>query len=673
MSANPWDQPTEMFPQQAAPPVLRTLSPTTPMTAPAGASEFTIAAAPEEYDDEPETLADGRQVPSWVVSLLVHVGVILALTLIKLPEDFFEDFVITTPVEDVDPDTYKFATTVVDQVGSDSDVNMLSPSQAAAAQMGRDPQKQMEQQLENELLTVEVPVTDDIPEPNEADILERVERTGSTEHPGGVSGSMDRITLELAGALKDKKTLVAWVFDRSPSVNKRRDAIAQRFENVYKQLGMLKVDKAKALKTAVAVFGDRPELLTPDPIDDISEIVDIIRNIEPDSSGKEAVFAAVEMVAKKFLSYRQGGNRRNFLIIVVTDEAGSDQQRLETVIKLTKRYGIKVYVVGNAAPFGRKTIEIPWEYEGEMIIAELEPGPETIAPERLRLPFWTVNETDLKEMSSGYGPYALTRLCAETGGMYLITQDTSGPHFDPSVMRNYHPSYDPVRAYQREIASNVAKKSLIEAAMRLQVKNIRRPPFAFDAPNDNVLRIQITEAQKPAAETDERLKRLVAHLEQGEKDRQKISDARWRANYDLALGRSIAMRVRVFGYNSVLANMKSSPLSFKNKDSNKWRLAPSREIKSGPAVRKLAKKATEYLTRVMDEHPGTPWAILAERELSQPMGWEWKESRVAAATTGQRNGPAAKEKARLLLAEEEKKKQKRKKMGKKPIPKKIQI
>ena len=37
--------------------------------------------------------------------MLVHVGVILALTLIKLPEDFFEDFVITTPVEDVDPDS----------------------------------------------------------------------------------------------------------------------------------------------------------------------------------------------------------------------------------------------------------------------------------------------------------------------------------------------------------------------------------------------------------------------------------------------------------------------------------------------------------------------------------------------------------------------------------------
>jgi hypothetical protein len=643
------------------------------MTAPAGVSEYTVADSPAEYDEEPETLASGREVPSWVMSLLVHLAVILALLFIRLPDSLFEDFVITSPLEDVDPESYKFATTVVDQIGSDSDINTLSPSQAAAAQAGRDPQKQMEKQLEEEILEVEIPVTDDIQTPNESDVLEQVERTGSTEHPGGVSGSMDRITLELAGSLRDKKTLVAWIFDRSPSVNKRREAIAARFENVYKQLGTLKVDKARALKTAVAVFGDQPEMLTDDPIDDVSEIVDIIRNIEPDSSGEEAVFAAVGMVAKKCLKYRQGGNKRNVMIIVVTDEAGSDQQRLETVIKLTKRYGIKVYVVGNAAPFGRKTIEIPWEYEGQMILAELEPGPETIFPERLRLPFWSAKASDLKEMSSGYGPYALTRLCAETGGMYLITQDTSGPRFDPSVMRNYHPSYDPVRAYEREVSENIAKKSLIEAAARLEVKNIRRPQLNFDAPNDNVLRTEISEAQLPVAESYDRVERLVAHLAKGEKDRKRISDARWRANYDLAMGRAVAMQSRLLGYNTVLANMKSSPLSFKNKGSNKWRLAPSREVKAGPSVRKLAKKATEYLRRVMDEHPGTPWAFLAERELSQPMGWEWKEYGVAAATTGRRPGPAEKEKARLLLAEEEKKKKKRKKAGKKPIPRKIKI
>ena len=28
---------------------------------------------------------------------------------------------------------------------------------------------------------------------------------------------------------------------------------------------------------------------------------------------------------------------------------------------------------------------------------------------------------------------------------------------------------------------------------------------------------------------------------------------------------------------------------------------------------------------LIDEHPDTPWAMLAKRELDTPLGWEWKE------------------------------------------------
>ena len=35
--------------------------------------------------------------------------------------------------------------------------------------------------------------------------------------------------------------------------------------------------------------------------------------------------------------------------------------------------------------------------------------------------------------------------------------------------------------------------------------------------------------------------------------------------------------------------------------------------------------ATDYLQRVVDEHSGTPWAMLAQRELATPMSWQWEE------------------------------------------------
>jgi hypothetical protein len=32
-----------------------------------------------------------------------------------------------------------------------------------------------------------------------------------------------------------------------------------------------------------------------------------------------------------------------------------------------------------------------------------------------------------------------------------------------------------------------------------------------------------------------------------------------------------------------------------------------------------------YLTRVVNDHPDTPWAMLAERELKDPLSWTWTE------------------------------------------------
>jgi hypothetical protein len=57
-----------------------------------------------------------------------------------------------------------------------------------------------------------------------------------------------------------------------------------------------------------------------------------------------------------------------------------------------------------------------------------------------------------------------------------------------------------------------------------------------------------------------------------------------------------------------------------------------------------------YLKRVIDENPETPWEKLAARELSTPMGWEWKEMKnpgILPANTSQEEA-----KRQIRLAEE---------------------
>ena len=43
-------------------------------------------------------------------------------------------------------------------------------------------------------------------------------------------------------------------------------------------------------------------------------------------------------------------------------------------------------------------------------------------------------------------------------------------------------------------------------------------------------------------------------------------------------------------------------------------------------MEKLAQQARQYLTRVVNEHAETPWALLAQHELDQPLGWKWTEA-----------------------------------------------
>ena len=38
-----------------------------------------------------------------------------------------------------------------------------------------------------------------------------------------------------------------------------------------------------------------------------------------------------------------------------------------------------------------------------------------------------------------------------------------------------------------------------------------------------------------------------------------------------------------------------------------------------------AEKARTLLQRVVEDHAGTPWALLASNELKTPIGWKWVE------------------------------------------------
>ena len=603
-----------------------------------------------------------RDLPAWGISLVINLAVLFLLHMIIYESGAARQVTtIDSAFETLEDQELIFNPTAKDQRGTVGRSNSMTPSASSATSMGMT--ETTPQQLIEETFVPNMPAFETSMDFHDAKLVMATENSGITDDitSQGIEGAMDRITFEIANSLKERQTLVIWMFDASQSLNDRRAAIADRFENVYAQLADM--GAGEGLHTGVVSYGERTRLMTPQPITDVGEMVEAVRTIQPDESGKENVFSALSDVMGTWNTFHRHEGRWNKLVFVVSDERGDDApEHLEEVINQAKRFSFRCYTVGNAAVFGQQKGYIVWQYDdGFEEPLPVDQGPETAFPHVLQLPYWGGGDWRLNQMSATYGPYALTRLCAETGGMYLITEDNArGYHFDSALMREYRPDYRPVRMIESEIRSHPAKLALREAAglMYGELVSVPTPTLLFFAESDNALRTEITAAQRPVAETEYWVNKIFEMLKQGERARDSLDDPRWRASFDLAMGRIMAMKVRLVGYNQMLAAMKSSPQPFEGNGNNEWRLTASSLIDTGPQMRNAAEAAREYLKRVIDEHPGTPWEKLAVRELGQDMGWEWQES-MRYVPGMENNTSLDQDRVRLLLQEEMRRQQRR--------------
>jgi hypothetical protein len=261
-------------------------------------------------------------------------------------------------------------------------------------------------------------------------------------------------------------------------------------------------------------------------------------------------------------------------------------------------------------------------------------------PELLKLRFAQGGDEE-ELLDSGFGPYALTRLCYETGGLYfaahpnrVIGRAVSGNEtnnlsahiaafFDADAMRRYQPDYVPVGEYMRLLEANRARRALIAAAEMTWTSPLENVRLRFPKRDEAELAQSLSIAQRSAAILQPKLNAICEVLLAGEEDRPALKEPRWQAGYDLALGRALAVKVRTDGYNVMLAAAKQG-MPFKSEKNNTWVLRPDEHF-AATGLEKIADKARTYLEGVVDDHPGTPWAMLAERELATPLGWRWDE------------------------------------------------
>ncbi len=587
--------------------------------------------------------------PALLTSLLVHVIVLLALGLV----------VIDPPIPARTVTVIESPAVVDEDVPLEPQEMVVAENPPEATGAGTDRSDGVAQALAPVLAEVSVtPVTETDPlgdvqlEPLDAlptaqAFDERIVVRGAVGvSTTGATGAVDRLTAEIAASLDQRATVVCWVFDRSVSLSAQRKEIAARLDRVFHELGANRSRRNRPdLSNLVVAFGKDVTLLTPKPTTEVAEVIEAINSVPVDDSGVEMTFRAIRSAAEAARIFRTSAPKRNVMIVVFTDEVGNDVDMADQATKECLTLGIPVYVVGVPAPFGirevrMKYVEFDPQYDQGEQWAVIEQGPETLVPEVIHIRSDRLAD---EAIDSGFGPFRLSKLCADTGGIYFRVHGNSGERgrvtnamtpamqaqlryfFDPQVMLAYQPDYRSVAKQQHDIENNRAKQALVEAARSSQIDPMAAPRMVFPRQDEGTLAQLLTEAQRTAAITAPRLDELYGKLSAGLPDRAKISERRWQAAFDLALGRVLAGKVRTDAYNQMLAQAKLG-MKFKNQTSDTWTLEPSDEVTVGSQTEKLAKQARELLERVVVEHDGTPWALVAGEELRIPLGYRWTES-----------------------------------------------
>ena len=202
--------------------------------------------------------------PAWAISLGMHFIILMLLgTVVYYPPSKLMNLALTTEIVDFDDEPVVMDNVQVDTVGSGSATQTSSVALSASSDKADSPQRQVEEKIEQQLSPVGVVLSDDVQVSPQDDLVAKVNKAGaaSTENTGGTQGAIDRLTFELMSSLREHKTLVVWMFDASLSLQERRELIADRFENVYRQLEALDGSASKHLKTAVATFGEKTQIL----------------------------------------------------------------------------------------------------------------------------------------------------------------------------------------------------------------------------------------------------------------------------------------------------------------------------------------------------------------------------------------------------------------------------
>jgi len=453
--------------------------------------------------------------------------------------------------------------------------------------------------------------------------------------------ALQKIGTVIKESIELSPTLVVWIVDRTPSAQRLMSQAVRAAQNYYESPDVKAWAQAanSPLLTAVVTYDEEVTFALDPPTADIQMVHSAFRSIQPTASNREKTCTAIKETLEKYQSVRTQ-DRREVLLVVITDEAGDDRAVADEVVALARRNAIPIFALGLSAPWGQTN---PFAQNPKAVDANADDstptfGPESIDSERVDVSGWGGGYSGraAELIDSGFGPFALERVCRGSRGKFFVLRGSGGGgasrdwptgsemRFDEGTLSKYAPDYVSLADYQKLLAENKARAALVAAAKLPRVVVEGAPESRFTKGTEAQNAKRLSQGQQFAAKNSPSIDRLYEALAPGEGDRDKLTSPRLQAEFDLAMGRVCAIKARLDGYNSMIAALKRGK-TFKNEGSTTWMLEPADVFETESTIKRLADRAKMYLERVQKDHPGTPWAAIAEEELRAPLGWTWHE------------------------------------------------
>lgn len=434
--------------------------------------------------------------------------------------------------------------------------------------------------------------------------------------PRGI-GTYGKIIPSLASKVKDKAQKfegnihLIWLVDASRSMKDDAEAVKKRLFDLYEAV---KGKGRKSILMSVLSFGKEIRLWLK-PTSDIERVRKAFDRLPVDESGVENVMQAVIWCAKAFPSF----SNRKTVIVILTDERGNDENKVEDALDLARAKNFTVYVVSREASFGSPVgYERYQDEDGTWKTGVVSKGPETAQREipYMRWSWWFWGD----HFPSGFGIYALSRLALYTGGSYYILESAPGDpkkpkkdEYDYDTMQLYRPSLASRKAYERSLRKEPLKKIIDDAVEQWHTQNVLyHHPFK---------RQDFEAVLRKIPSKIEQCERIIRRLENNrlsdkvvEKLRKRRKNLRWIANYDITLAQFYLAkhRLRQFQY-SIKSYLKNKPPFYPYYTwHHKGGVYQTEEEKED---REECIKAFQALAR---RHPGTPWGKIGELFVKRP-------------------------------------------------------